>query len=158
MGLHGGVSCVLSPILVGFNSSWVCIGLEFSDVEQVEVEIKIEILPRKNTMPDPTKEEAPTQEPYSIANNKGKRTIKPNSKHANSAITYSLSVAEKTPDDEKPSRYVDTISTPDSTSWLIAMNEELESLQKNKTWELVKSPKGKKIVGCKWVFKKKEGL
>ena len=37
------------------------------------------------------------------------------------------------------------------------MNEEIESLHKNCTWILVEPPKGKKIVGCKWVFKKKEG-
>ena len=37
------------------------------------------------------------------------------------------------------------------------MGEEMESLHKNQTWELVKPSKGQKIVGCKWVFKKKEG-
>ena len=36
--------------------------------------------------------------------------------------------------------------------------EEMESLQKNKTWELVKLPKGKKAIGCKWIFYKKEAL
>jgi hypothetical protein len=35
------------------------------------------------------------------------------------------------------------------------MNEELHSLEKNNTWTLVKPPSGKRIVGCKWVFKKK---
>ena len=33
----------------------------------------------------------------------------------------------------------------------------MESLDKNQTWELVKRPKERKIVMCKWVFKKKEG-
>ncbi|KAG8480197.1 hypothetical protein CXB51_024909 [Gossypium anomalum] len=33
----------------------------------------------------------------------------------------------------------------------------MESLHKNKTWALVKLPKVKKTVRCKWVFKKKEG-
>ncbi|KAG8473612.1 hypothetical protein CXB51_036051 [Gossypium anomalum] len=33
----------------------------------------------------------------------------------------------------------------------------MESLHKNKTWDLVKLPKGKKTVHCKWVFEKKEG-
>ena len=33
------------------------------------------------------------------------------------------------------------------------MNEEIESLHKNQTWELLESPKGQKIVGCKWIFK-----
>jgi hypothetical protein len=32
------------------------------------------------------------------------------------------------------------------------MKEELLALQNNKTWELVQLPKGKKVVGCKWVF------
>ncbi|KAG8488772.1 hypothetical protein CXB51_016789 [Gossypium anomalum] len=33
----------------------------------------------------------------------------------------------------------------------------MKSLYKNKTWDLVKLPKGKKVVRCKWVFKQKEG-
>ncbi|KAG8496957.1 hypothetical protein CXB51_008164 [Gossypium anomalum] len=37
------------------------------------------------------------------------------------------------------------------------MQEEIESLHKNRTWDLVKLPKGKKVIRCKWVFKKKEG-
>ena len=45
----------------------------------------------------------------------------------------------------------------DLEKWLIAMHEEMESLHKNHTWVLVKLPKGKKIVWCKWVFKRKEG-
>ena len=32
------------------------------------------------------------------------------------------------------------------------MNEEMEALQKNATWELVPLPKGMKPIGCKWVF------
>ena len=32
------------------------------------------------------------------------------------------------------------------------MNVEMEALEKNKTWELVKLPAGKKPVGCKWVY------
>ncbi|CAO2199022.1 unnamed protein product [Urochloa humidicola] len=36
--------------------------------------------------------------------------------------------------------------------WKDAMKEELLALQKNKTWELVHLPVGKKAVGCKWVF------
>jgi hypothetical protein len=32
------------------------------------------------------------------------------------------------------------------------MHEEMEALHKNKTWDLVKLPNRKKLVGCKWVF------
>ena len=37
------------------------------------------------------------------------------------------------------------------------MNEEMESLQKNETWDLVKLPEGRRTVGCKWIYKKKVG-
>jgi len=36
--------------------------------------------------------------------------------------------------------------------WHEAMVEELRALEKNKTWELVKLPAGKKAISCKWVF------
>ena len=32
------------------------------------------------------------------------------------------------------------------------MNEEMKSLQKNETWELVEYPLGKKPVGCRWIY------
>ena len=40
--------------------------------------------------------------------------------------------------------------------WKEAMKEELLALQKNKTWEFVHLPEGKKAVGCKWVFTVKQ--
>ncbi|KAK9924142.1 hypothetical protein M0R45_032529 [Rubus argutus] len=52
-----------------------------------------------------------------------------------------------------------TVSIPSSvqdalanSEWTKAMNEELEALQRNATWELVPMPAGKKTVGCRWVF------
>jgi hypothetical protein len=38
------------------------------------------------------------------------------------------------------------------------MVEEMESLHKNETWDLVKLPSGRKLVNSKWVFKKKMNL
>jgi hypothetical protein len=34
------------------------------------------------------------------------------------------------------------------------MNEELEQIEKNNTWELVPRPEDKNVIGSKWVFKK----
>ena len=39
--------------------------------------------------------------------------------------------------------------------WKKAMEEEILALKKNKTWERCMLPKGKRIVGCKWVFSTK---
>ena len=36
------------------------------------------------------------------------------------------------------------------------MQEEMQSLEKNGTWEIVSLPEKKKTVRCKWVFKRKE--
>uniref|UniRef100_A0A2N9I8R7 Integrase catalytic domain-containing protein n=1 Tax=Fagus sylvatica TaxID=28930 RepID=A0A2N9I8R7_FAGSY len=48
-----------------------------------------------------------------------------------------------------PSSVEEALSDP---KWAQAIKEELEALQKNKTWALVVLPEGKKTVGCKWIF------
>lgn len=40
--------------------------------------------------------------------------------------------------------------------WKKAMETEIQALQKNKTWILVKPPPGRLLVDCKWIFKSKE--
>jgi len=37
--------------------------------------------------------------------------------------------------------------------WIEAMDVEHQALLKNHTWQLVPRPKGKNIIGCKWVYK-----
>jgi hypothetical protein len=39
--------------------------------------------------------------------------------------------------------------------WVKAMNEELDQIEKNNTWEMVHRPEGKNIIGSKWIFKNK---
>ncbi|CAL2254677.1 unnamed protein product [Prunus armeniaca] len=48
-----------------------------------------------------------------------------------------------------PTKLQDALSNP---KWMEAMNVEMDALNKNKTWDLVPLPRGKKAVGCKWVF------
>ena len=43
-------------------------------------------------------------------------------------------------------------SSPDKEKWKKAMDEEMQSLVKNHTWKLARLPKGKKEIGCKWVY------
>jgi hypothetical protein len=40
-------------------------------------------------------------------------------------------------------------------NWVNAMNEELDQIEKNQTWELVPRPKNKNVIGTKWVYKNK---
>jgi len=37
--------------------------------------------------------------------------------------------------------------------WVAAMKDEITALNNNHTWEIVDLPKGKKAIGCRWVYK-----
>jgi len=39
--------------------------------------------------------------------------------------------------------------------WNKAMDEELDQIEKNETWELVPRPKDKNVIGTKWVYSNK---
>jgi hypothetical protein len=39
--------------------------------------------------------------------------------------------------------------------WVKAMNDELDQIEKNNMWYMVQRPKGKNIIGSKWIFKNK---
>ncbi|GKD06180.1 gypsy type transposase, partial [Tanacetum coccineum] len=58
----------------------------------------------------------------------------------------------------EPTNYFEAISSPECDKWVVAMEEEVESLHKNETWELVKLPKEKRVISCKWLFKVKDGI
>ena len=38
------------------------------------------------------------------------------------------------------------------------MGEEMDSLARNLTWDVVDRPKGKKVISCRWLYKKKPGI
>ena len=42
-----------------------------------------------------------------------------------------------------------------STKWSNTMKEELNFMKDKDVWDLAELPKGKKLIGCKWVFKTK---
>jgi hypothetical protein len=44
-----------------------------------------------------------------------------------------------------------------NSSWVNAMNEELENFERNQVWTLVDPPHGVNVIGIKWVFKNKQG-
>ena len=52
----------------------------------------------------------------------------------------------------EPKNFVEARKDDD---WINAVNEELDQIEKNQTWELFPRPKSKNIVGTKWVFKNK---
>ncbi|KAL8107456.1 hypothetical protein AgCh_024022 [Apium graveolens] len=53
---------------------------------------------------------------------------------------------------DEPSSYREAVT---EQVWKRAMQDEIDSIERNKTWELVELPTGHKTVGLKWVFKLK---
>ena len=39
--------------------------------------------------------------------------------------------------------------------WINAMDEEIDAIEKNDTWELMSLPQGKEVIGVKWIYKTK---
>nr|KAJ0196275.1 hypothetical protein LSAT_V11C700361250 [Lactuca sativa] len=50
----------------------------------------------------------------------------------------------------EPKNYNEAFSDP---NWIKAMNDEMEALHRNNTWEITDLRKNRKPIGCKWVYK-----
>jgi hypothetical protein len=57
--------------------------------------------------------------------------------------------------DSEPTTYNEAVGASDGDKWMAAINDEYASLMENKTWTLTPLPKGRKAIGCKWVFRVK---
>ena len=101
-------------------------------------------------------EEVLTQEPpqqqESIAVNRPRREIQKPARFSD-MVAYALPVV-----DEVPFTYREAIRSSENEKWKRAMDDEMQSLQKNQTWKLIQLPRNKKAIGCKWVYAKKEGF
>lgn len=56
-----------------------------------------------------------------------------------------------------PSSYAEAMSQEDAKEWEEAMSREMGSLKKHQVWDLTSLPTGKKVVGNRWVYKRKLG-
>ncbi|KAG8473087.1 hypothetical protein CXB51_034983 [Gossypium anomalum] len=84
-------------------------------------------------------------------NQKTRREIKPPKKYPKAdLVVYALNVAEDIDANQEPSNYSEAVSCEDLEKWMFAMQEEMESLHKNKTGDLVKLLKCKRVV--RYVF------
>jgi hypothetical protein len=56
-----------------------------------------------------------------------------------------------------PSSFKEATQAPDAPHWLAAISDELHSLAKNHTWDIIPldQTQGRVPIGCRWVFKRK---
>lgn len=58
----------------------------------------------------------------------------------------------------EPKDLSEALSCEQKEKWIDAINDELNSLNHNKTWELVDRPTNRSTIGCKWTFKLKRDV
>lgn len=56
---------------------------------------------------------------------------------------------------DKPFDLEETMKSNDGSKWICAMEKKLESLKKNKAWNLIPPPR-RQAIGCKWLSKVKD--
>ncbi|KAA0062923.1 retrotransposon protein, putative, Ty1-copia subclass [Cucumis melo var. makuwa] len=115
-------------------------------------QLPTETLPSFHPLEEEEKENTEDLTSYSLTGDRRRRTIRPLSRFARANCIANSSI--ETIEDE-PYSYEDALYSRHSNQWKEAMNDELNSLYKNDTWEQVEKPHGKIIIPCKWVFKKK---
>ena len=59
-------------------------------------------------------------------------------------------------DHSDPQNISEALNSNDSAKWKQAIQSELNSINQNDVWSIVKRPEGKTIIGTKWVFKIKK--
>ena len=57
--------------------------------------------------------------------------------------------------EDDPKTYKEAMLSRDVIFWKEAINDEMDSLLCNNTWKIVDLPPGSKVIGCKWVFRRK---
>lgn len=56
---------------------------------------------------------------------------------------------------EDPNTYEQAIKSQNSAEWSKAMDDEMDSLKHNNTWDLIERPVNRHIVSSKWVYRRK---
>ncbi|KAH9655442.1 hypothetical protein KPL70_022326 [Citrus sinensis] len=109
-------------------------------------------------LPQQEQESQEHEQDYQLTRDRARRQIKQTKRYGYAdIISYALAAAHQIDEDE-PKIYKEAVQSKFSKEWQQAMDEEIMSLYKNNTWELVKKPDKRRVVDCKWIFKVKDGL
>ncbi|KAE8725113.1 hypothetical protein F3Y22_tig00009009pilonHSYRG00067 [Hibiscus syriacus] len=126
--------------------------VEFQQMMILEVDAVDSSTPIEESEDEDVQTQEPLETPETLAVTRPRREIRRPARFVD-MVAYALPVV----DDDIPITYQEAIQSLESDKWKSAMDEEMQSLQKNDTWKLAQLPKGKRAIGCKWVFVKKYG-
>ena len=87
-----------------------------------------------------------------------RQNVRPPSRYEDTnLVAYALAVADEIEKDE-PKSFKEAMRSKDRKFWSNAADDEIDSLKRNHTWDLIEKPKDQKTVGCKWIFNFKPGI
>jgi hypothetical protein len=98
--------------------------------------------------PEPEEQEQTESETPEVRRSTRKR--RPPAWHSEYVTESNIAYCLLTEDGE-PSTFHKAIKSTDVSMWMTAMQEEIEALHKNNTWDLVPLPQGRKAIGNKWL-------
>nr|CAE03834.3 OSJNBb0013J13.11 [Oryza sativa Japonica Group] len=155
--LEGVMRTVLSrPLSGGSDEEQQYVSVQVEHVDDQETEIV------SNDVNDTVQHSPPVLQPQDqpIAHRRTKRSCGAPIRLIEECdmVYYAFSCVEQVENTLEPATYTEAVVSGDRENWISAMQEEMQSLEKNGTWKLVHLPKQKKPVHCKWIFKRKEGL
>lgn len=132
-----------------------------SDPETVNVDTSVSVPeheplePGTDSVPEPQPSDQ-ILEDYQLTRDRSRRRIIPNRRYQTANLVELAFHVAKDVSDSVPETYKDAIECENSREWIAAMNEEINSLHKNRTWIVVKKPVDRNIIECKWIFKIKD--
>lgn len=92
---------------------------------------------------------------YNIARDRPRREIVPPAKFGDYDLAAFALIAAVEVSLDEPRDYQEAMRSKESKLWGGGMDDQMESMRPNKTWRLVKRFEDRKVIGCKWVYRKK---
>ena len=130
----------------------------------VELEVKEKPVAEESVTPNTTSsvpEEIPVNEPSgeesASADVPSNQTpnLRSSTRNRRKPDLYSHNLTLLSTEQSDPTSVDEVNSSPDKHKWRRAIEKEMASLQSNEVWELVELPPNRRIIGSKWVFKRK---
>lgn len=157
----------LGYIDVVFNEEEMPLKKHESPSTQKEAPIEVESIATQSKKPDSEDflnedqggdSDSKQENSYQLVRDISRRKVRAPLRFGYADITaYALFVTSEK-DQIEPENYKEAISCKHRKQWVEATEKEIKSLDKNKTWIMVGKHKNQKLVGCRWIYKKKYGI
>ena len=129
-------------------------GFEKEEIETTDEAVKTIEIELSNGETDKTAENSAT--PEAEEQDEDEPPLRRSTREKRPTERYGVWInATQTMDCPEPSTAEEAFVSPEKKMWIEAMNKEMKSLEANNVYDLVELPRDRKMVGSKWVFKRK---